>query len=78
KGGNTQNKQETKTAPVEKPAASKISKSTSSQPPKPKLAPAKPQEKKRKLVLDADKALSQAKHSKAGKVSKKRKLQSGK
>ncbi|GJT16563.1 hypothetical protein Tco_0875269 [Tanacetum coccineum] len=68
--------QSPKTAPVAKPAASKISKSTSSQPPKPKPTPAKPQEKKRKLVLDAAKAPSQAKHSKAGKVSKKRKLQS--
>ncbi|GKG51076.1 hypothetical protein Tco_0539200, partial [Tanacetum coccineum] len=43
--------QSPKTAPVAKPAASKISKSASSQPPKP--APAKLQEKKRKLVLDA-------------------------
>ncbi|GKA76767.1 hypothetical protein Tco_0783228, partial [Tanacetum coccineum] len=68
--------QSPKTAPVAKPAASIISKSTSSQPPKPKPAPAKPQEKKRKLVLDAAEAPSQAKHSKAGKVSKKRKLQS--
>ncbi|GJX54629.1 hypothetical protein Tco_0282998 [Tanacetum coccineum] len=56
--------------------ASKISKSTSSQPPKPKPAPAKPQEKKIKLVLDAAEAPSQAKHSKAGTVSKKRKLHS--
>ncbi|GJV41111.1 putative ribonuclease H-like domain-containing protein [Tanacetum coccineum] len=68
--------QSPKTTPVAKPAASKISKSTSSQPPKPKPALAKPQEKKRKLVLDATKAPSQAKRSKAGKVSKKRKLQS--
>ncbi|GJY31396.1 hypothetical protein Tco_0414891 [Tanacetum coccineum] len=43
---------------------------------KPKPAPAKPQEKKRKLVLDAAEAPSQAKSSKAGKVSKKRTLQS--
>ncbi|GJX90356.1 integrase, catalytic region, zinc finger, CCHC-type containing protein [Tanacetum coccineum] len=57
--------QSPKTAPVAKPAASKTSKSTSSQPPKPRPAPAKPQEKKRKLVLDAAEALSQAKHSKA-------------
>ncbi|GJS82392.1 hypothetical protein Tco_0748933 [Tanacetum coccineum] len=62
--------------PVAKLVASKISKSTSSQPPKPKHALAKPQKKKRKLVLNATKALSQSKHSKAGKVSKKRKLQS--
>ncbi|GKE15860.1 hypothetical protein Tco_1423437, partial [Tanacetum coccineum] len=65
-----------KTIPVAKPAPSKISKSTSSQPPKPKPTPAKPQEKKRKLVLDAAETPSQAKRSKAGKVSKKRKLQS--
>ncbi|GKC31482.1 hypothetical protein Tco_1038776 [Tanacetum coccineum] len=38
--------QSLKTAPVAKPAASKISKSTSSQPTKPKPAPAKLQEKK--------------------------------
>ncbi|GJW58243.1 hypothetical protein Tco_0104974 [Tanacetum coccineum] len=50
-------------------------KSTSSQPPKPKPAPAKPQEKKRKRVLDATEAQSQAKRSKAGRVSKKRTLQ---
>ncbi|GJV90752.1 putative ribonuclease H-like domain-containing protein [Tanacetum coccineum] len=66
--------QSPKTTPMAKPAASKISKSTSSQPPKP--VPAKPQEKKRKLVLDAAEAPSQAKCSKAGNVSKKRKLQS--
>ncbi|GJV55938.1 hypothetical protein Tco_1456943 [Tanacetum coccineum] len=65
-----------KTIPVAKPAPSKISKSTSSQPPKPKPTPAKPQEKKRKLVLDTAETPSQAKRSKAGKVSKKRKLQS--
>ncbi|GKD44746.1 hypothetical protein Tco_1269391 [Tanacetum coccineum] len=46
-------------------SSSKISKSTSSQPPKPKPAPAKPQEKNRKLVLDTVEASSQAKHSKA-------------
>ncbi|GJR32417.1 hypothetical protein Tco_1108649 [Tanacetum coccineum] len=68
--------QSPKTTPVVKPTASKISKSTSSQPPKPKPAPVKPQEKKRNLVLDAAEAPSQAKHSKVGKVLKKRKLQS--
>ncbi|GJR62680.1 hypothetical protein Tco_1504842 [Tanacetum coccineum] len=68
--------QSLKTTLVAKPAASKISKSTSSQPPKPKPTPDRPQEKKRKLVLDTAEAPSQAKHSKAGKVSKKRKLQS--
>ncbi|GKG64406.1 hypothetical protein Tco_0659509, partial [Tanacetum coccineum] len=46
-----------------------------SQPPKPKPTPAKPQEKKRKQVLDASEALSQAKRSKASRVSKKRTLQ---
>ncbi|GKF47384.1 hypothetical protein Tco_0137186, partial [Tanacetum coccineum] len=50
-------------------------KSTPSQPPKPKPAPAKPQEKKRKRALDAAKAPSLAKRSKAGRVSKKRTLQ---
>ncbi|GJS69863.1 hypothetical protein Tco_0702704 [Tanacetum coccineum] len=48
---------------------------TPSQPPKPKPAPAKPQEKKRKRALDAAEAPSQAKRSKAGRVSKKRTLQ---
>ncbi|GKD72362.1 hypothetical protein Tco_1330644, partial [Tanacetum coccineum] len=50
-------------------------KSTPSQPPKPKPAPAKPQEKKIKRALDAAEAPSQAKRSKAGRVSKKRTLQ---
>ncbi|GKF66355.1 hypothetical protein Tco_0192872, partial [Tanacetum coccineum] len=63
------------TKPKTKPSTTKTTKSTSSQPPKPKPAPAKPQEKKRKLVLDATEALSQAKRSKAGRVSKKRTLQ---
>ncbi|GKD76130.1 hypothetical protein Tco_1334412 [Tanacetum coccineum] len=59
--------QSPKTTPVAKPTASKISKSTSSQPSKPKPAPAhaKPREKKIKLVLDAAEAPSQAKRSKA-------------
>nr|GEV80604.1 retrovirus-related Pol polyprotein from transposon TNT 1-94 [Tanacetum cinerariifolium] len=38
-----------KAAPITKPASAKASKSTSSQQPKPKLAPTKPQEIKRKL-----------------------------
>ncbi|GJT04779.1 hypothetical protein Tco_0839241 [Tanacetum coccineum] len=41
-----------KAAPVAKPAATKASKSASSQPPKPKTAPTKPQEKKRKRLID--------------------------
>ncbi|GJS40810.1 hypothetical protein Tco_0565853 [Tanacetum coccineum] len=63
------------TKPKTKPSTTKTTKSTSSQPPKPKHAPAKPQEKKIKLVLDAIEASSQAKRSKAGRVSKKRTLQ---
>ncbi|GJX47269.1 hypothetical protein Tco_0272459 [Tanacetum coccineum] len=50
--------------------------STTSQPPKTKPAPAKPQEKKRKLVMDTTEAPSPAKRSKAGKVGKKRTLKS--
>ncbi|GKE39214.1 hypothetical protein Tco_1462619, partial [Tanacetum coccineum] len=50
--------------------------STSSQPPKPKLVPAKPQEKKRKLAIDATEAPSPAKRLKAGKVVKKQTLKS--
>ncbi|GJX67557.1 retrovirus-related pol polyprotein from transposon TNT 1-94 [Tanacetum coccineum] len=50
--------------------------STSSQLPKPKLAPAKPQEKKRKLVIDTTEAPSPTKRSKAGKVVKKRTFKS--
>ncbi|GKA27111.1 hypothetical protein Tco_0713279 [Tanacetum coccineum] len=50
--------------------------STSSQPPKPAPAPAKPQETKRKLVMDTTEAPSPAKRSKAGKVVKKRTLKS--
>ncbi|GJY44729.1 hypothetical protein Tco_0432942 [Tanacetum coccineum] len=60
------------TKPKTKPSTTKTTKLTSSQPPKPKPAPVKPQEKKRKRVLDATEAPSQAKHSKAGRVSKKR------
>ncbi|GJS27831.1 hypothetical protein Tco_0488451 [Tanacetum coccineum] len=63
-------------AVIGKPAASKTSKSSASQPSKPTLAPAKPQQKKRKLVEDTTKAPSQAKHLKAGKVLKKRTLSS--
>ncbi|GKB75734.1 retrovirus-related pol polyprotein from transposon TNT 1-94 [Tanacetum coccineum] len=63
-----------KAAPVTKPAATKASKSTSSQQSKP--APAKPQEKKRKLVMETSEAPSQAKRSKAGEVKKKRKPKS--
>ncbi|GJY24330.1 hypothetical protein Tco_0397988 [Tanacetum coccineum] len=63
------------TKPKTKPSTTKTTKSTSSQPPKPKPAPAKPQEKKRKRVLDETEAPSQAKRSKAGRVSKKRTLQ---
>ncbi|GKA87837.1 hypothetical protein Tco_0809601 [Tanacetum coccineum] len=68
--------QSSKTTPVAKPTASKTSKSTSSQPSKPTPAPAKPQEKKRKLVVDTTKAPPQAKRAKAGKVLKKRTLPS--
>ncbi|GKB23213.1 hypothetical protein Tco_0862614, partial [Tanacetum coccineum] len=68
--------QSSKTAPVAKPAASKTSKSTSSQPSKPTPAPAKPQEKKRKLVVDTTEAPPQAKLAKAGKMLKKRTLPS--
>ncbi|GJX59854.1 hypothetical protein Tco_0291244 [Tanacetum coccineum] len=63
------------TKPKTKPSTAKTTKSTPSQPPKPKPAPAKPQEKKRKRALDAAEAPSQAKRSKAGRVSKKRTLQ---
>ncbi|GJS91835.1 hypothetical protein Tco_0774471 [Tanacetum coccineum] len=63
------------TKPKTKPSTAKTTKSTPSQPPKPKPAPAKPQEKKRKRALDAVEAPSQAKRSKAGRVSKKRMLQ---
>ncbi|GJX90358.1 hypothetical protein Tco_0343684 [Tanacetum coccineum] len=71
-------------APAPKPANGAKSKtprkpkpqSTSSQPPKPKPVPAKPQEKKRKLVMDATEAPSLAKQLKAGKVVKKRTLKS--
>ncbi|GJY64534.1 monodehydroascorbate reductase [Tanacetum coccineum] len=54
------------TKPKTKPSTAKTTKSTPSQPPKPILAPAKPQEKKRKQALDAAEAPSQAKRSKAG------------
>ncbi|GJR50639.1 hypothetical protein Tco_1401160 [Tanacetum coccineum] len=68
------------TKPKTKPLTTKTTKSTSSQPPKPKPALAKPQEKKRKRVLDTTEApskakRSKAKRSKAGRVSKKRTLQ---
>ncbi|GJW21839.1 hypothetical protein Tco_0032461 [Tanacetum coccineum] len=62
-----------KAAPVTEPAAAKASKSTSSQQPKPKLAPAKPQEKKQKLVKETSDEPSLAKSSKSGLVTKKRK-----
>ncbi|GKD48839.1 hypothetical protein Tco_1277815 [Tanacetum coccineum] len=62
--------QSSKTAPVAKPAASITSKSSASQPSKPTPAPAKPQQKKRKLVEDTTEPPSQAKRSKAGKVLK--------
>ncbi|GJU22281.1 monodehydroascorbate reductase [Tanacetum coccineum] len=65
-----------KIALVAKPAASKTSKYSASQPSKPTPAPAKPQQKKRKLVEDTTEAPSQAKRSKAGKVLKKRTLSS--
>ncbi|GJT67871.1 hypothetical protein Tco_1019351, partial [Tanacetum coccineum] len=68
--------QSSKTAPIAKPTASKTSKSTSSQPSKPTPAPAKPQEKKRKLVVDTTEAPPQANRAKAGKVLKKRTLPS--
>ncbi|GJV33685.1 retrovirus-related pol polyprotein from transposon TNT 1-94 [Tanacetum coccineum] len=60
-----------KVAPVTKPVAAKASKSTSSQQPKPKTAPAKPREKKRKLVTETPNKPSPAKSSKRGLVSKK-------
>ncbi|GJU15836.1 hypothetical protein Tco_1143802 [Tanacetum coccineum] len=60
-----------KAAPVTKPAAAKASKSTSSQQHKPK--PAKPQEKKQKLVTETLDEPSPAKSSKCGLVMKKRK-----
>ncbi|GKB12447.1 hypothetical protein Tco_0846370 [Tanacetum coccineum] len=56
-----------KAAPITKPATAKASKSQ-----QPKPAHAKPQEKKRKLVMETSKAPSSAKRSKAGKVTKKR------
>nr|GEY47679.1 hypothetical protein [Tanacetum cinerariifolium] len=62
-----------KAAPVIKHDAAKASKSTSSQQPKPKLAPAKTQEKKRKLVTKTSDDLSPAKSSKPGLVTKRRK-----
>nr|GEW66377.1 hypothetical protein [Tanacetum cinerariifolium] len=62
-----------KAAPIIKPAAAKASESTSSQQPKPKLAPAKTQEKKRKLVAETSDEPSPAKSSKPGKVTKRRK-----
>ncbi|GKD94098.1 hypothetical protein Tco_1373935, partial [Tanacetum coccineum] len=52
----------TKAAPVTKPAVAKASKSQQT-----KSAPAKPQEKKRKLVTEISEAPSLAKRSKAGK-----------
>ncbi|GJU32038.1 hypothetical protein Tco_1175627 [Tanacetum coccineum] len=63
-----------KAAPVTKLAATKASKSTLSQ--QSKSAPAKPQEKKQKLVMETSEAPSQAKRSKAGEVKKKRKPKS--
>ncbi|GJW32135.1 retrovirus-related pol polyprotein from transposon TNT 1-94, partial [Tanacetum coccineum] len=60
-----------KAAPVTKPAAAKASKFTSSQQHKPK--PAKPQEKKQKLVTETPDEPSPAKSSKCGLVMKKRK-----
>nr|GEY02050.1 E-beta-farnesene synthase [Tanacetum cinerariifolium] len=59
-----------KAAPVIKPAATKASKSTSSQQSKPKSAPAKTQEKKRKLVTETSDDPSLAKSSKPGLVTK--------
>ncbi|GJX88841.1 retrovirus-related pol polyprotein from transposon TNT 1-94 [Tanacetum coccineum] len=58
-----------KAAPVTKPAATKASKSTSSQQHKPK--PAKPQEKKQKLVTETPDEPSPTKSSKCGLVMKK-------
>ncbi|GKE03556.1 hypothetical protein Tco_1395574, partial [Tanacetum coccineum] len=71
-------------APTPKPAKGAKSKtprkpkpqSTSSLPPKPKPAPTKPQEKKRKLVMDTTEASSPVKRLKAGKVVKKQTLKS--
>ncbi|GKB38326.1 hypothetical protein Tco_0883268 [Tanacetum coccineum] len=60
-----------KAAPVTKPTVVKASKSQQT-----KYAPAKPQEKKRKLVTEISEAPSPAKRSKAGKVTKKRKPKS--
>ncbi|GJS43181.1 hypothetical protein Tco_0568224 [Tanacetum coccineum] len=60
-----------KVAPVTKPAVAKASKSQQTT-----SAPAKPQEKKRKLVTELSKAPSPAKRSKSGKVTKKRKPKS--
>ncbi|GKA69537.1 hypothetical protein Tco_0775601, partial [Tanacetum coccineum] len=60
-----------KAAPVIKPAVAKASKSQQT-----KSAPAKPQEKKRKLVTEISEAPSLAKQSKAGNVTKKRKPKS--
>nr|GEZ09477.1 copia protein [Tanacetum cinerariifolium] len=62
-----------KAVPVTKPAAAKASISTSSQQPKPKLAPAKNHEKKRKLVMETSDEPSPAKISKHGLVTKRRK-----
>nr|GEX12140.1 retrotransposon protein, putative, unclassified [Tanacetum cinerariifolium] len=62
-----------KVAPVTKPAATKASESTSSQQPKTKSAPAKTQEKKRKLVAKTSDEPYQAKSSKPGEVTKRRK-----
>nr|GEY60131.1 hypothetical protein [Tanacetum cinerariifolium] len=62
-----------KAAPVTKPATTKASKSTSSQKPKPKLAPTKPQEMKQKLVKEISNDPSPAKRSKPGLETKKRK-----
>ncbi|GJZ74784.1 monodehydroascorbate reductase [Tanacetum coccineum] len=63
-----------KPAKATKPKASKQSKPLAPKlaTKKPKLAPAKPQEKKRKLVTESSEAPSPAKRSKAGKVVKKR------
>ncbi|GJU44600.1 hypothetical protein Tco_1201866 [Tanacetum coccineum] len=60
-----------KVAPVTKPAVAKASKSQQTT-----SAPAKPQEKKQKLVTEISKAPSPAKRSKSGKVTKKRKPKS--
>ncbi|GJV79733.1 retrovirus-related pol polyprotein from transposon TNT 1-94 [Tanacetum coccineum] len=63
-----------KPAKATKPKASKQSKplAPKAATKKPKPAPAKPQEKKRKLVMETSEAPSPAKRSKAGKVVKKR------